>query len=361
MKNLNGLISSMAAGILLGVFSAHGQSLAVSLTGTYSGGTAYAYAETTSDYATGYYYDLCTYIAAQGEEDDGTWDFYETSGNCSSTDAEQSWTFTPAGTTDFISFFGQHVEYVDYLVDQIDEYCGFDPYACGDYWDAYEMSVLGGDNPGNSGAWVLFGPPAIGYIADLIEEDTTQDAGAECLSPTSEQSAYYGQDSAGGPGPGYYGTFWAKLNPSGTDFTDFERQIRESITIDEDECYGYGDGRYDSTVDSFMGGGQWDVYCCMAPGWSDGSYYGYDDELDYIGVIYAMGNYYQDLMSSISIASGIATSCLNFAGSQSMQISHCQDPTMFISPPYDSGHDIEFLIGASYMTAFRGAASGTAQ
>jgi hypothetical protein len=133
MKNLNGLISGMVACTVLGAFSAHGQSLAVSLTGTYSGGTAYAYAETTSDYATGYYYDLCTYIGAFGEEDDGTWDFYETSGNCSSTDAEQSWTFTPMGTTDFIQFAGEHDVYIDYYVYQMDEYCGGDEYACEDY------------------------------------------------------------------------------------------------------------------------------------------------------------------------------------------------------------------------------------
>ncbi|HEY6340900.1 MAG TPA: hypothetical protein VIY49_05370 [Bryobacteraceae bacterium] len=81
----------------------HGQSLTITITTSFdsSNGQAYEYADTSTDYATGYYYYLCTYPDAFGEEDDGTWDFYETSGNCGSTDSAVSWYFTTNVTTDF--------------------------------------------------------------------------------------------------------------------------------------------------------------------------------------------------------------------------------------------------------------------
>jgi len=353
MKNLNGLISGIVACIVLGGFSAHGQSLAVSLTGTYSGGTAYAYAETTSDYATGYYYDLCTYIAAEGEEDDGTWDFYETSGNCSSTDAEQSWTFTPTGTTDLIEFVGQHVEYIDYLVYQIDEYCGFDAYACGDYWDAYEMSVLDGEYPGGSGAWVLWGPPAFGLLADQIAQYTEQDVGTECPFPddlgNEEVTTYIGNfaDDAG-----YWnGEFYATLNgPYMADFTG--REVKEAVVINSETCFDrFGDNGDDRfikvTTASLMDSGEWDV---------EYEEYGDDADPDEVGDLGDKLAWYQSNLAGMDF-------CWDFQGSQTMSINQCFYPSVFDqygSTNHGNTNTLSLKVLSGGFTAYRGGAYGDA-
>ena len=62
MKSLFGVGLICLAGVAFSPSIADAQSLGLSLTSTFdpSTGSAYAYGETTSDYATGYYYDLCT-------------------------------------------------------------------------------------------------------------------------------------------------------------------------------------------------------------------------------------------------------------------------------------------------------------
>jgi hypothetical protein len=322
MKNLNGLISGMVACIVLGAFGAHGQSLAVSLTGTYSGGTAVAYAETTSDYATGYYYDLCTYISALGEEDDGTWDSYETSGNCGSTDAEVSWTFTPTGTTDFIQFAGEHDMEIQYLVYQIDEYCGSDPYACGDHWDAFEASVLGGDNP------------------------------------TGETSTYSGISYITGS---YGGAFTGTLIPLVSLSTYTGRSVQESVTMTgpradipgQGGCWWPGnDGGYSQPSTSQM----YDNYSIWGV---TGLTYGADNIS--AGKVY--GLYYQSKLNGTYNASsnplGGQPSCLLFIQTQSMYINGCTEGAWHLyngNPPNSN----TFIIGNSYYTATRNGASGPA-
>ena len=134
MKHLCGVVLIGLAGMALDPSIAGAQSLGVSLAATFdpSTGSAYAYSEATGSYETGYYYDLCIYLSAQGEEDSGSMDYYSTSGVCGSTDTEASWSFTTYGTTDWVSFNGYNVEYIDYYVYQMDEDCGSDGYDCSD-------------------------------------------------------------------------------------------------------------------------------------------------------------------------------------------------------------------------------------
>jgi len=57
-----------------------GQSLYITIESSWdsSTGAAYEYADTSIDYSTGYYYDVCSWPWATGQEDNDTWDTYQT-------------------------------------------------------------------------------------------------------------------------------------------------------------------------------------------------------------------------------------------------------------------------------------------
>jgi len=303
MKNIFcGLFGCMALALMIS--PARGQSLTITLETSFdsSTGQAYEYADTSSDYVTGYYYDLCTYPAAFGEEDDGTWDFYESSGNCGSTDSEVSWYFTTDGTTDFVQFSPQAIEYIDYLVYQVDEDCGFDGYNCEGYFDALEMSVLAGVNVGGGGSWALYGPPAIAYLVDQIEQDALAYQGTQCIYPTAESSTYSLKENTSS---GFYGAGFkmALTVPGSANLSG--RQVQETLSNVTTSClsglpcnpYGtigpcwteYSD--YPSP--SFPAADTWNVH--------SGNIYGDGtsgpDGPDYMGENVTQANYYQNILN----------------------------------------------------------------
>lgn len=82
-------------------------------------GSAYAFAETTADYSTGYYYDVCVGAAASGYREGytvGQYDDYLYSHDltCDATDAYVNWWFSVPTDTESILFYGIHYEFMYY-------------------------------------------------------------------------------------------------------------------------------------------------------------------------------------------------------------------------------------------------------
>jgi len=301
--------------------------------------------------------------AAFGEEDDGTWDFYESSGNCGSTDSEVSWYFTTDGTTDFVQFSPQAIEYIDYLVYQVDEDCGFDGYNCEGYFDALEMSVLAGVNVGGGGSWALYGPPAIAYLVDQIEQDALAYQGAQCIYPTAESSTYSLKENTSS---GFYGAGFkmALTVPGSANLSG--RQVQETLSNVTTSClsglpcnpYGtigpcwteYSD--YPSP--SFPAGDTWNVH--------SGNIYGDGtsgpDGPDYMGENVTQANYYQNILNNNLVAA-----CTMYTVTQAMTMSSCTAGTFTLAPPsqYDTGHLNWFNIGNDSMTGSRQNVQGAAQ
>jgi hypothetical protein len=323
--------------------SAYAQQFSAYLSSSFDqpSGSAYAYAQTTADYSTGYYYTVCTGIIAQGERDGYTsdqWDEYENSNSltCDATDAEVSWSFSVPTSTIYIEFFGQHYEDVDYYVYQFDPSCGYDCYY---YWDAYEFSVLGipnGSNEGGGATIYLPGPPAVSTAEYQFFQQTQAEQGQYCFYPSSETSTYEGKDTSQGA---YVGLFSGHLyNPGG--FADYTgRTVGEAVYVTSDTCWFSGSPFDRPTTGNFNDAGQWTV---------SGSAYATGPVYDGVSAATAVGNYYQ--------ARG---PCNAFTATQIMSISSCRSsiPTYV----YDPGHTLKFDIGTSTMTATRAGAFGAAQ
>lgn len=336
MKSLFGVVLICLAGVAFSPSIADPQSLGLSLTSTFdpSTGSAYAYGETTSDYATGYYYDLCTYLDAQGEEDDGNWDYYETAGNCGSTDAEVSWSFTTDGTTDFVQFNGQNVEYIDYYVYQMDEFCGGDGYDCGDYWDAFEDSLLAGDSAGGGASYTLYGPPAIGYYVAQISQTTVQYGGTYCYYPYTESTAYSGAQNTG-----YYEALFSMTLITYTPFVSYTgRWTGEALSGLYWNCTSVPPGGSLYAPPSYPTAATWQA---------SGTSYGPDAIATDVGQV----NYYQGFLSG-------SQSCTTYGATQQMSMQTCRGSVWV---PYGTGHDIHFQVYSSAASGFRQGVSGAAQ
>ena len=341
MRNLSSAVSTCFIGAVLGL-CARGQQLGIYLSTSFdpSSGSAYAYAQTTTDYATGYYYYVCTQVSATGEEDNGNENGYFSSTVCDATDAQVSWSFAIPTDTDDISFTGQHSEWFDYQTYQFDPNCGYDGYSCYSYWDAFEMSYLGigGEGYSTDMLWYLPGPPAVGYGQSEITEYTNAQQGTFCWYPRSEVSAY----NWIGNEPTYYtGVFYAQLdNFSGlANYTG--RNVGEGVYITSSTCWFVGSPFDEPTTATLNDSGIWPIF--------SGNSYG----ADYIGVSKAEADYYQGLL-------GGGQSCYDFTATQIMSISSCQGggiPTQV----YDPGHTISFDILSNAMIATRASASGPAK
>lgn len=317
-----------------------------------STGDAYAFAETTADYSTGYYYTVCTAIIATGQRDGynpNQWDSYISSSTltCDYTDAEVSWPFSVPTDTIYIGFYGQHYEYVDYYVYQFDPYCWLD---CDLSWDAYGFSLLGvGDGTlhGYGTYFYLPGPPEARIITAIFFQQTFREEGVFCLYPWLEFSTY---EDKSDPQTGLYiALFKGHLaNPFGNlDYSG--RTVEEGLDITSETCDALFPGGPNGpvTTGSFALDSSWSVS-------SIGVYGDGDPEYDGLGGSVYDLSFYQ--------ARGV---CNRWTGTQSMSISSCQSPaTMHL---YDPGHIFKFDIGTSSMTATRGLkadltpASGAAQ
>lgn len=186
---------------------AHGQELQLWLSTSFDqpSGSAFAFAQTLTDYATGYYYSVCTSAIAYTEDDDGDYDYdWASSAVCDPTNAAVYWYFTVPTTTDWIGFSGYHYESIDYYVYQFDDYCDGDGYDCYDYWDAFEMGLIGinGGTYDSGTSWDLPGLPAYGSDLASFEEYTMQTQGTRCIYPTAESTTYSLEENTSG---GFYG------------------------------------------------------------------------------------------------------------------------------------------------------------
>ncbi len=125
-----------------------GQQLGIYLSASWdsSTGDTYAYAQTASDYATGYWYYLCVDLTAFGQEPGelSASDYYDGPFGCDSTDAEVDWSFTTYATTNYLDVFSDHQEYIEYQTYQQDPYCGFDYLDCYSYWDDFRIRAWSG-------------------------------------------------------------------------------------------------------------------------------------------------------------------------------------------------------------------------
>ncbi len=327
--------------------TACGQELGVYLSATWnsSSGDTYAYAQTASDYATGYWYFLCTGLVAFGQEPDyglDDWDDYEGPSGCDSTDAEVDWSFTTDATTNYLQVFSDHYEYIEYQTYQQDPYCGFDDLDCYSYWDDFELSLVADDGEYSSPEfWYLPGPPAITYGTETLMQELLLQFGTYCFYPTAETSIYHGIDET--VFPDYYSaTYYATLYPGApADYSS--RSIAESIDLTSEDCSDYGGGYEAITNENFS--------CCEYDWTASGTEYAFDD-WDYVDIKKDRADYYQTVLEG--------SPCTAFYGSQSMKIASCAEPTVpfYI---YDTGHPIWLEVSASSINTGRGTDGGYAQ
>ncbi len=277
------------------------------------------------------------------EEDDGTWDFYETSGTCGSVDAEITWSFSVPADTDFIQFSPENIEYIDYYAYQVDGGCDFDGVACDDYYDAFEMSLLGvdGGTYSTGGGWTLYGPRAVGYINAAVMETSIAYWGTLCQYPDSEYSVWEGISNVapitGLPAvEAYFLAFFYPPPILGLGYAG--RYTQEDITITGENCYTQFGGMYGpitSIANSTFGP---IILSSYGP--------------DYIGALKDSVDYYQSQMGPYDI-------CSQFSGTQAMKMNHCEAPSVFSQ--YDPGHRFQFVITQTGATSYRGDASGPAE
>jgi hypothetical protein len=189
---------------------------------------------------------------------------------------------------------------------------------------------------------VLYGPPAVGYEAELIALGTTSYAGTFCPYPLYETSVSLGYEDPFGEYDDYEAAaFYAYF--TSVDYPDFTgRTVAENVNITSEDCHADLGGPFPPASNA---------YFMDSSTWTAGSdEYGDDDNADYMSVALAWVEFYQDAME----ADG---QCTAFWGSQAMSMSHCTIPSVFVQ--YDTGHTVGFIIHASHPDfGYRGGTSG---
>lgn len=229
----------------LSALSAHGQEVnfASDWDFDYPGsGNVFAWAETWTDYSTGYYYGVWAHVALFIQPTGGSQ--YEATLTCdgeeyADVDAYIECTGDQASGPADYQVVSSHSSDATYWDSQFDPGCEGEE--CGWYYDAYEMSLLGvsGQTYTYDVGWELAGPPAIAVPEEVTASGSIEhDFSIDCSFPTGEQSAHYDPQWKDEPSGRFGGLFTAMLQQPPGGSVDFSgRQVQEILGTGTDSCY----------------------------------------------------------------------------------------------------------------------------